>query len=96
MRYAWPEVGQKLRGRLNLLCTSLVAIDQSEYSVQWFAFLNKRLQRGRDGHSGNEGGTYDKTYKYSQPVTYMASQLHIWPASHNSFALVGGLGPTNQ
>ena len=25
--------------------------------VKWFAFLNKRLQRGRDGHSGNEVGT---------------------------------------
>ena len=37
-------------------------LDQSEYScsvviVEWFAFLNKRPQRGRDVHCGNEVGT---------------------------------------
>ena len=25
--------------------------------VKWFVFLNKRPQRGRDGHCGNEVGT---------------------------------------
>ena len=38
-------------------------LDQSKYRiftvviVKWFAFLNKRAQRGRDGHCGNEVGT---------------------------------------
>ena len=56
-------------------------LDQSQIFsvviVKWFAFLNKRPQRGRDGHCGNEVGTLQRG-------------IEIQIASHNSIDLVGG------
>ena len=54
-----------------------------EQSVKWFAFLDKRPQRGRDGHVQTRSEPYDETCKYSQP----ANQLHIKVPSHNSIAI---------
>ena len=56
MRYACQEVEGTPEPALHIPKWPL---DQSEYSVivKWFAFLNKRPQRGRDGHCGNEVGT---------------------------------------
>ena len=62
MRYACREVEGTPEPALHIPRWPL---DQSEYLnilifvviVKWFAFLNKRPQRGRDGHCGNEVGT---------------------------------------
>ena len=57
MRYACREVEGTLEPALHIPRWPL---DQSEYSVKWFAFLNKRTQRGQDGHCGNEVGTLQR------------------------------------
>ena len=46
-------------------------------------FLNKRPQRGRGGHCGNEVGTLRRDRN-------IASQLHIQVPTRTSIALVGG------
>ena len=78
MQCACVTLAEKFRGRLNLLCTFpgghwIIAV-----IVKWFAFLNKRPQRGRGGHCGNEVGTLRRDIEIwldSQPViTYIGSQ----------------------
>ena len=54
MRYSCREVQRTPEPALQIPRWPL---DQSEYSVQSFALLNKRPQRERGGHCGNEVGT---------------------------------------
>ena len=70
MRYDCQEVEGTPESALHIPRWPL---DQSEYSVivKWFAFLNKRPQRGRDGHVETRSEPYDETCKYSQ--------LHMGP-----------------
>ena len=60
MRYACREVEGTPEPDLHIP-TWQVAIGSdrifSVFIVKWFAFLNKRPQRGRDGHCGNKVGT---------------------------------------
>ena len=96
MQCACVTLAEKLRGRLTCFVHSQVAIGSERIFiaviVKWFAFLNKRPQRGRDGHLETRSEPYDETYKYSQPDSYIYSQ----PATIASLWSEGLLGPTDQ
>ena len=97
MQCACVMLAEKLRGRLNLLCTlsgghCIRANIHSGHCVKWCVFLNKMPQRGLDSHVETRSEPYDETYKYSQPDSYIYSQ----PATIASLWSEGLLGPTDQ
>ena len=81
MQCACVMLAEKFSGHLNLLCT-FPGGHLSErvfiIIVKWFAFLNKRPQRERDGHCGNEVGTLRRDRNIA---SHIASYIYRHPAT---------------
>ena len=78
MQCACVTLAEKLRGHLNLLCTfpggHWIRVNiQCGHRKVGLPFLNKRPQRGRDGHCGDEVGTLGRDTE--NPITTLKKIL---------------------